>query len=232
MATHNTHTHADGKPNYAPAYLAVQQSLLNSPGDMAGRDVKILLRKIMRACDWTQADLARELELTQPTISRLLAGAAAKFDTRVKILGLARRLSVINNSQSETLQNAEGVPVVATIGTGGELRMLPEEEQEIAPAPPGELAIPGLIAARVVGTGMMPMLDDGWIVYWDRDGKEPPDGLTTKLCVVGLIGGQVLVRRPYKGRTKGRYDLHAANAPALLDQPLEWMARVLWILPR
>lgn len=231
MATHNTHTHEERKPDDAAAHLSQAHPSAHSRAGMAGRDVKILLNKILRSHRWSQEKLARELDVTQPTISRLLAGAEAKWETRTKILALARRLTVINNSTSDSLQNAEGVPLVATVGTGGELHMLTEGEQELVPAPPGEGILATMVAAKVIGSGMMPMLDDGWTIYWDQAAGTLSDDLVGKLCVVCLIGGQILVRRLYRSRKNGRYDLHAVNAPALLEQALDWAARVCWILP-
>lgn len=231
MPAHNTHTHNDVKDVDAPAYLSPGQSGQHSAGMTGGDDVQLLLRKIMRLRNLTQHDLARRLKLTQPTISRLLAGAEAKYKNRAKILALARDLGVINNSERKALQETSGVRIVATVGQGGMLRPITEEEQEVVPRPPGAL-VASTVAAKVMGTGMMPMLDDGWTIYWDQLANEPVENLIGKLCVVVLVGGSMLVRKIYRGRSRGKYDLHAINAEPLHDQAVERVFRVVWILPQ
>jgi transcriptional regulator with XRE-family HTH domain len=231
MPAHNTHTHDEIKTENTPTHFAPPRLSSHTAAEMVGGDMRIILLKIMRVRQWTQAQLAHELKTTQPTISRLLAGAEAKDATRRKILTLARKLGVLTNISLETLEYIQGVPIVATVGAAGELRMLPQEQQELAPRPPGAAANT-IVAAQVIGTGMLPMLDDGWTIYWDSGLPDSIEKLIGCLCVVALVGGQLLVRKLYKGRSKDRYDLHAVNAQPLQDQPLDWAAKVIWIAPK
>lgn len=192
-----------------------------------------ILKKIMREQGWSQYDLERELKLSQPTISRIIGGSQPKHDTALRILALARRLTVINNSGGlETSQNRQGVPIVATIGSAGETHML-ENALEMAPAPPTS-SPDTLMAAKVAGNGMLPMFSDGWVIYWDQAAQmqqEPIERLLGKLCVVCVVGDHLFVRKLIQGRSPGHYDLWAANAEPLLDVEIQWAARVLWILP-
>jgi hypothetical protein len=40
-----------------------------------------------------------------------------------------------------------------------------------------------------------------------------------------------LIKRLYPGRIAGHYDLHSLNAPVLMDEAVQWAARVSWIAP-
>jgi transcriptional regulator with XRE-family HTH domain len=173
---------------------------------MADGDIALILRKIMRLRNLTQLDLAQQLKLTQPSVSRLLAGAEAKHRNREKILALARRLNVINNSEAETLKNQQGVRVVAVVGPQGELRLLTENEQEVVPRPPGMLAT-ALVAATVVGRGMMPMLDDGWAIYWDQMSQEPIDNRDQ--LVHGALGKRRYHKDPVPTQATRRHGHHS-----------------------
>lgn len=79
---------------------------------------------------------------------------------------------------------------------------------------------------------MSGLLEDGWVVYYDNRRDPPDESHYNKLCIVGLVDGRVLVKKLYPGRKPGHFDLHSVNAPPLLDQPVEWAAKVTWIAPR
>lgn len=87
------------------------------------------------------------------------------------------------------------------------------------------------VALVVRGDNMLPMAENGWIIYYDNTSNPPSDEIIGKLCVVTLRDGRVLVKRLYKGREPDTWDLHAPNASPLLDQAVESAAKVTWIKP-
>jgi phage repressor protein C with HTH and peptisase S24 domain len=92
--------------------------------------------------------------------------------------------------------------------------------------------MPSLVAVLVRGDSMSGTLDDGWTVYYQDRRDQPDETLHAKLCIVGLTDGRVLVKKLYPGRKRGHYDLHSTNAPALMDQPVDWAAKITWIQPK
>jgi phage repressor protein C with HTH and peptisase S24 domain len=126
-------------------------------------------------------------------------------------------------------QEIIGVDVVGYVGAGGQVAFSEGQGPfEQAPAPPN--VTPTMVALRVRGDSMVPMIGDGWLVYYDRHetGREIAVG---KPYVVGLADGRVLVKKLAPGRRDGCYDLYSVNAEPMLDQPVMWMALVKAIVP-
>jgi phage repressor protein C with HTH and peptisase S24 domain len=178
--------------------------------------------------DETQADLASRFSVSQPTVSRWLNGAPPELRHAHRIERLARKLHLLNGRRAA---NVTTVPVVGYVGIGGTIDFADSQ------GPFGEANMPpkgpttSLVAVIVRGDSMSGTLDDGWTVYY-QDRRDPPDeSLHTKLCVVGLADGRVLIKKIYPGRKSGHYDLHSVNAPVLLDQPVSWAAKITWIEP-
>ena len=97
--------------------------------------------------------------------------------------------------------------------------------------PPKE-GVPGLVAVTVRGDSMSGTLEDGWTVYYDNRREPPDESLYARLCIVGLRDGRVLIKTLYPGRKRAHYDLHSVSAPVLLDQPVDWAAKIAWIAPK
>lgn len=87
------------------------------------------------------------------------------------------------------------------------------------------------VAVVVRGDSMAGQLEDGWIVYYDDRRAGPSEDLLGRLCVVGLNDGRVLIKKLLPGRQTGKYDLYSTNAAPMLDQQIDWAARVTWIAP-
>lgn len=172
-----------------------------------------------------QTELARELGVTQPTISRWLVGAEPKTNQLNRIIRYARNKGIVNGTD---LDSQSTVPVVGFAGAGGEI------DYSAGQGPFGEAIMPpggssATVAVLVRGDSMAPLLYDGWTVYYDNRQEPPTPALYGKLCVVGLVDGRVLVRRLYPGRKPSCYDLHPANAPVMLDQAVEWAAKITFL---
>lgn len=124
------------------------------------------------------------------------------------------------------------VPVVGYVG-GGNAAHFYEQGQgpfDTRPLPPeGSLHT---VAVIVRGPSMSGVADDGYTIYYDER-HDPPDGqLIGSLCVVGLADDRVLVKKLMPGRAPGLYDLYSTNEEPMLDQPVIWAAKVIWIKPR
>lgn len=87
------------------------------------------------------------------------------------------------------------------------------------------------VAVVVRGDSMLPIAENDWLLYYDNRHEPPTDELVGRLCVVGLSDGRMLVKRLYRARQPGLWDLHAPNASTMFDQAVEWAAKITWIKP-
>lgn len=123
------------------------------------------------------------------------------------------------------------VPVVGYVSAGDGQVQYAEGHGNFgeAPVPPG--GSEKTVAVEVRGDSMRGIADEGWRVYYD-DRRDPPnEGHLGRLCVVGLADGRVLVKKVYRGREPGLYDLESTNAATLHDMPVQWAALVTAIIP-
>jgi phage repressor protein C with HTH and peptisase S24 domain len=191
-------------------------------------DYQALVQAIKKATGDKQAELAARIGVSQPSISRWLNGTPPELHHAVLIDQVARQLHLANGENDFTVTT---VPIVGYVGAGGSISF--EEGQ----GPFGEADMPpkngspSLVAVSVRGDSMSGTLEDGWTVYYEDREEEPHESLHTKLCIVGLQDGRVLIKKLYPGRKRGHYDLHSVNAPPLLDQPVKWAAKITWIAP-
>lgn len=187
-----------------------------------------LVRAIQRKTGENQAELALRLGVTQPTVSRWLKGTPPELEHSDRIKAEARSLRVFNR---KPFANMTSVPIVGYVGAGGTISFS-EGQGPFGEADMPPNGSPSLVAVTVHGDSMSGMLEDGWTVYYDSRREPPDESHYGKLCIAGLKDGRVLVKKIYPGRKVGHFDLHSINAPPLLDQPVEWAARITWIAPK
>lgn len=192
-------------------------------------DYQALTRAILNKTKKNQGQLAEDLGVSQSSVSRWVNGKPLEHDHTIVVEAEARRLGIL---KGKYVRSVTSVPIVGYVGAGGTLSF--DDNQ----GPYGEAEMPPkggsatLVAVIVKGDSMSGTLEDGWTVYYDNR-KEPPDeGMHGKLCIVGLTDGRTLIKKLYPGRKRQHYDLHSVNAPPLLDQPVDWAARITWIAPK
>ncbi len=190
-------------------------------------DYQALVLQIQRKTGENQSELARRFKVSQPTVSRWLSGTPPELHHSDRIKEVARNLRIANRKTGAIVT----VPIIGYVGAGGSIAFAegqgPFGEAEMPPN-----GSPSLVAVTVQGDSMSGLLEDGWTVYYDNRREPPDESLFSKLCIVGLQDGRVLVKKLYPGRKPDHFDLHSTNAPALLDIPLDWAAKITWIAPR
>jgi phage repressor protein C with HTH and peptisase S24 domain len=82
------------------------------------------------------------------------------------------------------------------------------------------------VAVRVRGTSMAGLIDDGSLLYYDLRSDPPTGDMNGTLCVIGLPDGRVVVKKLYKGGKRGRWNLISTNDAPMLDQVVDWAAKV------
>ena len=79
---------------------------------------------------------------------------------------------------------------------------------------------------------MMPMMKDGWLLFYHRDQDGVPDECIGKLCVVKVADdGPALVKEVRRGGRANSFTLLSVNADPIEDVSLDWVARVISIRP-
>jgi phage repressor protein C with HTH and peptisase S24 domain len=192
-------------------------------------DHNALVKAIREKTGETQGELARRFGVSQPTVSRWLNDSPPELHHAKIIEQVARDLRVVNR---KAVANVTTVPIVGYVGAGGTISFGEGQGPFGEADMPPKNGTPTLVAVTVRGDSMSGMLEDGWTIYYDNRRDPPDETLYTKLCIVGVADGQVLVKKLYPGRKRGHFDLHSTNAPVMLDQPVDWAARIVWIAPK
>lgn len=176
----------------------------------------------------TQADLAQMVGASQSQIVMLETGK------RKLTKEWAERLAPCLGVTADMLLFPPKVtPVRGYVAAGAAVQFvdeLPEGYDEV-PAPPG--SGPNTSALEVRGASMPGVAEDRWHIYYDERVYGVPDALIGELCVVWLIdGGGCYIKKIYRGRYPGTFDLVSTGHEPIRDVEVESSAKVTWIKPR
>lgn len=194
-------------------------------------DYQRVLRDMMLAGGFNQADLGKRLGVTQPTVSRWLAGTQRpEIDQHQRIADQAVKLGLDGIETMDVEEPADSdaeaptVPVKGYVRAGSVAQYLPlaDDELDRVPAPPG--STDKTIALEIRGTSLGELFDR-WLVFYDEVRSPVTSDLIGKTCVVGLPDGRVLVKKLARAR-EGRYDLLSNTEPPIPNVVVEWAARV------
>ncbi len=136
-----------------------------------------------------------------------------------------------NNKKSEPA--AASVPVLGYIGAGGrffahEGKNLPEESSIAVNG--SNLPVEDMIALKVQGNDMLPVMRDGWVIYCHAEHNAK--ACLNQLCFVKVEKGGSYIRELREGRKKGHYMLLSHNGALMDDVKIEWAYPIVSIEPR
>ena len=127
----------------------------------------LITRRVKRIFDQgnlTQEDLARELAISQPHVSRLLVGKTAWQNRYLYHLS-----ALFNVSINSLLLDPQEVPIVSHIENDEGFQYTATVHQNVwlgkAPAPPGESNLAGLYCLQVRGNFFKPFFGPGSFIY-------------------------------------------------------------------
>ena len=178
---------------------------------------------------WTKAELARRAEITYDSVNKYLAGKVDKPRGQV-LSALAKALGVDELWLEKGIDQDSPtrlVPLKGYIGAGGHVEAIETGPEEIdAPAD----SHPDTVAAQIRGDSQLPVLQDGWIIYWSI--SRPAMEMLNQLSVVQLSDGRIMVKTLRNGSKAGLFTLTSFNAADIVDVPVDWAAKIDWIKPR
>ena len=139
---------------------------------------------------------------------------------------------ILEGGVSNAGADTDTVPIVGDVGAGGRINFDGESQggSDRAPRPPGSSQ--NTVAARVRGDSMPGIAEDQWLIYYEERVASVPDELVGELCVVWLTDDRVYVKKVYRGRDPGTFDLISSGYEPIRNEEVEWSAKVTWIKPR
>ena len=191
--------------------------------------------------EWVLAAL-QHAGMSQAALSRELAANHKWPDNRSVLNKIVTGSRALSADEMFDISQATGYPIPAEnlsepgtrlvelkgyIGAGGHVEALDSGYEEIeAPADSHPLTV----AAQIRGDSQLPVLQDGWIIYWST--QLPASSLLNQLAVVQLADGRIMVKTIRNGSQPGLFTLTSYNAADIVDVPVDWVAKIDWIKPR
>lgn len=163
----------------------------------------ILIGKKNSIRDDKKEQVARALEVNASDL-HLYNGGKRKI-TQVRVAGFA-------NAGSDEIAFAEGQGPFGYVN---------------APAGANEHTV----AVEIRGTSLGKLFDR-WLAFYDDRRDPPDDSLVGRVCICGLAGGQVVIKRMMRGSRKGLWHLESASETAIFDANVEWAAPVTEMRPK
>ena len=190
------------------------------------------LRDLRKRAGKSQEEVGALAHLSQQTIGKLERGQlrlkADQMDALAQALDVAPE-DLVANSPTRSIQ------VIGRVGAGAEV--LPFDDHAKGDGfyeidCPRGLDPKNTVAVEVVGASMEPLVQEGWVLFYDRSPEPSPSTVVGKLCVVKLDDGRTMVKQVKRSPEPGLYNLFSLNAPPIEDAALEWAAPVKAMLPR
>ncbi len=183
----------------------------------------------------TVESLAAAVDTSPGQISRLQNGSR-RLDTdwldRLAKALQCKPLDLVSNSIPEA------VPVVGKVGAGAMVYPIDDYLQggaaEFVEVPPGVDFSQNLVALKVEGDSLEPMLYEGWYVYYNTRIEGGCEDMNSKVPhVVRIKDGATLVKLIRRGYARGKYNLHSykPGVEIIEDVTIEWCAKIVSIKP-
>lgn len=185
------------------------------------------LKRLRVERELSQEDLAALMNTTRNQLAKLESGAR-----RLSDVWITRAAVALKVDPGALVADSTAVDVVGYVGAGSMITYYGEDEGalESVDRPPG--ASDQTVAVLVKGDSMPGVAEDRWVLYYDKRVRSVPDEWLNQLCVVWLPNERVYVKKVYRGRDPGTFDLvSTGHYEPMRDEEVEWSAKVQWIKP-
>ena len=196
------------------------------------RKIDEKLSFIMKATGWRQTDLAERLSVTQAAVSRWFAGADPRGEQRDKINEIYNEITgnagVTGNTQ---IPSKSYVPLMGYIGAGAEIKpdigQMPADGLGVIEVP---FQMPAdMIAFRVRGDGMLPVYQDGNVVFVYKYQRKPVEEFYGENAVVCTDSGERFIKTITRGADGA--NLVSWNAKVIESVKLKWIGEIFAVFP-
>lgn len=196
------------------------------------RKIDEKLSFIMKATGWRQTDLAERLSVTQAAVSRWFAGADPRGEQRDKINEIYNEITgnagVTGNTQ---IPSKSYVPLMGYIGAGAKIKpdigQIPADGFGVIEVP---FQMPAdMMAFRVRGDGMLPVYQDGNVVFVYKYQRKPFEEFYGENAVVCTDSGERFIKTITRGA--GGANLISWNAKVIENVKLKWIGEIFAVFP-
>ena len=185
------------------------------------------IKELLKDQGHTLDELSEAIDMNPGQVSRFVNGRR-----RTNTEFLEKTAEFLGLAVSDLFYPRE-LEVVGYIGAGAEVIQTDDYAQgtgmDTVDAPPG--CPPDAVAVQVKGDSMIPAYFDGDIlVYAER--RADIDEFLNRRCVVGLADGRIFVKTVRRGSGHGLYTLTSFNSGPIDDVVVEWVAKIVVVMPR
>lgn len=187
------------------------------------------LRKLRENAGLSQQAIADVWGVERGDVSRIEHGKHAITTEKRNLLLKHFGWSVSELYPSDTVK----IPICGYVGAGEIVYSYDDhakggglDEVEVPPGMPSSM-----VAVIIRGDSMEPAFEEGWIIFYQRTQEGVPPDCIGETCVVKLEDDGMLLKKVKQGSKPSHYHLISKNplhAP-MVDQKLQWAARVLYI---
>lgn len=200
--------------------------------DSYKRKIDEKLSFIMKATGWRQTDLAERLSVTQASVSRWFAGADPRGEQRDKINEIYNEITgntgVTGNTQ---IPSKSYVPLMGYIGAEAKIKpdigLMPADGLGVIEVP---FQMPAnMIAFRVRGDGMLPVYQDGNVIFVYKYQKKPLEEFYGENAVVCTDSGERFIKTITRGADGA--NLVSWNAKVIENVKVNWIGEIFAVFP-
>ena len=200
--------------------------------DSYKRKIDEKLSFIMKATGWRQNDLAERLSVAQASVSRWFSGSDPRGEQRDKINEIYNEITgntgVTGNTQ---IPSKSYVPLMGYIGAGAKIKpdmgQMPADGFGVIEVP---FQMPAdMMAFRVRGDGMLPVYQDGNVIFVYKYQKKPLEEFYGENAVVCTDSGERFIKTITRGADGA--NLVSWNAKVIENVKVNWIGEIFAVFP-
>lgn len=180
------------------------------------KDAATQVRDLMRSAGWTQAELARAIGVTQPTVSRWVSGKQEPNFQQTLALSYHSALNKSNKSKDDPIDT---LVIVGTLDNNLEVTLYPKDKAIQGKIQYG-IKVPHLIGVQIDPGVKTPFGEGGWIVLMAFSDKNDFKQRSYHFIVTENKSG--LLRKVGLGSSEGLYHLLAPGLDPIVDCKAIW----------